>query len=88
MTNVWFRDSWMHSMGDIDELLADVRSNAAELDDKSTIYTLLDQAEFQRAAAEAALHNLGAQRQALMDILDQVQRELATSGHPLRGEIS
>lgn len=88
MSNVWFRDSWMHLMGDIDALLGDVRSNAAELDRTHAIHVLLDQAEYQRAAAEAALHHFAAQRQALLEILDQMQRELAVAGHPLRGEIS
>jgi hypothetical protein len=88
MTDVWFRDSWMHLMGNVDELLADARGNAAELGDSSSVRALLEQADEQRAAAEAALHVFNRQRQAMLVTLDHVQRELAVAGHPLRGEIS
>jgi hypothetical protein len=88
MADIWFRDSWMHLMGNVDEMLADARGNAAELDDRSSVQVLMEQAEQQRIAAEAALYAFSEQRQALLETLDHVQRELAVAGHPLRGEIS
>ncbi len=88
MNDTWFRDAWIHLMGDADQLLADARSNTAELDDNQALQQLLQRAEHQRTAAEAALLTFGEQRQTLVDTLDHLQQELAVAGRPLRGEIS
>jgi hypothetical protein len=88
MTDTRFRDDWLHLMGDMDELLRDVRNNAAELADDGPVRLLLTRAEHQRTAAEAALLAFHEQRQTMVDMLDQLQQELAVAGRPLRGEIS
>ncbi len=88
MTDTRFRDDWLHLMGDMEALLADVRNNAAELADDGPVRLLLRRAEHQRTAAEAALLTFHEQRQTLVRMLDQLQQELAVAGRPLRGEIS
>ena len=88
MNDTRFRDAWIHLMGDADQLLADARSNAAELTDDQALQLLLTRAEHQRTAAEAALLTFHEQRQTLVDMLDHIQQELAVAGRPLRGEIS
>ena len=88
MNDTWFRDAWIHLMGGADQLLADARNNAAELDDNLVLQQLLTRAEHQRIAAEAALLSFYEQRQTLVDMLDHLQQELAVAGRPLRGEIS
>jgi hypothetical protein len=88
MTDTRFRDDWLHLMGDIDELLRDVRNNAAELADDQALQLLVTRAEHQRTAAHAALLTFHEQRQTMMSMLDQIQQELAVAGRPLRGEIS
>lgn len=88
MNDTWFRDAWIHLMGDTDQLLADVRNNAAELADRQALQSLLQRAEHQRTETEAALLAFYEQRQTLVDTLDHLQQELAVAGRPLRGEIS
>jgi hypothetical protein len=88
MADTWFTDSWTHLMGNTDALLADIRGNIGEFDDASAFQRLLQQAEQQRAAAEATLRTFGEQREALLRTLDQLQSELAVTGRPLRGKIS
>ena len=88
MTDTRFRDDWLHLMGDIDQLLGDVRNNAAELADDGPVRLLLTRAEHQRTAANAALLTFHEQRQTMINMLDQIQQELAVAGRPLRGEIS
>lgn len=87
MSDQWLTENWAQIMGGADELLDDVRHNAAEVDNE-TIAALLQQAEQQRAATEEALRAFGNQRHALLQTLDDLQRELAVAGHPLRGEVS
>jgi len=88
MNDTWFRDAWIHLMGDADQLLADARSNAAELNDNQALQQLLTRAEHQRTAVHAALLTFHEQRQTLVDMLDHIQQELAVAERPLRGEIS
>jgi chromosome segregation ATPase len=85
----WYIDNWQHLMGALDTVLDDARSNAATIPGSHTrIDELLSRAERQRSAAEAALRELAARRQELTETLNEVQRELAVAGVPLRGEIS
>jgi uncharacterized protein CbrC (UPF0167 family) len=88
MNDTWFRESWMHLMGDVDQLLGDVQRNAGELDSDDSMQALIMEAEQQRSAAEAALRAFHEQRHALLQTLDRIQRDLAVAGRPLRGEIS
>jgi chromosome segregation ATPase len=85
----WYIDSWRHLMGSLDDALTDARNNAASLRDaREGIEQLLTRAEAQRAAAETALHELAQHRNRLAATLDDMQRELAVAGVPLRGDIS
>jgi hypothetical protein len=87
--DTWYIDSWQHLMGALDSVLDDARGNAATIPDAhGAIDALLSRAEQQRSAAEAALRELAARRRELAAILDEMQRELAVAGVPLRGEIS
>lgn len=87
--NRWFIDNWQHLIGALDDMLADVRSNAASLEDATgKVGELLQQAETERSAAEATLHTFEQHRHQLAVTLDALQRELALAGVPLRGEIS
>ncbi len=57
--DTWYIDSWQHLMGALDDVLDDVRSNAASLRESHPgIDRLLSTAEEQRAAAEVALREL------------------------------
>ena len=86
---VFFQNSWQHLMGPLDAILDDARRNAAALPQpNASIASLLARAEQERAAAEEALRDLERRRGDLSAILDEVQRELAVAGVPLRGEIS
>ena len=85
----WYIENWQHLMGTLDAALADARGNAALLRERSpAIDALLARAEQERAAAETILHDLADKRRQLTATLDEVQRELAVAGVPLRGEIS
>ncbi len=85
----FFQQSWQHLMGSLDTMLDDARANAATLtESRAAINELLARAEAQRASAEGALREFVAQRQKLAGTLDEVQRELAVAGVPLRGEIT
>ena len=85
----FFQQSWQHLMGSLDTMLDDARANAGTLAESSpAIAGLLARAEAQRQAAETALRELMAQRTELAATLDEVQRELAVAGVPLRGEIT
>ena len=87
--DTWYIDTWQHLMGSLDAVLDDARGNAATIrESHAAIEDLLGRAEQERAAAEAALHDLAAKRQRLSDTLDEMQRQLALAGVPLRGEIS
>ena len=87
MSDQWLTENWAQIMGGADELLNDVRHNAAEVQNE-TITALLRRAEQQRTATEDALRAFGDQRHGLLQTLDELQRELAVAGHPLRGEVS
>ena len=88
-THMFFQQSWQHLMGSLDVVLEDARANAASLQQShAAIDALLSQAEHERNAAEAALHELAARREQLAATLDAMQRELAVAGLPLRGEIT
>ncbi len=87
--NRWFIDSWQHLMGALDEMLADARGNAASLEGATgKVDELLRQAEAERSATEATLRDFEGRRHQLAVTLDALQRELAISGLPLRGDIS
>ncbi len=84
-----FQNSWQHLMGALDAALEDARGNAALLRERpAKIDALLARAEQERAAAETVLHELAERRRQLAATLDEVQRDLAVAGVPLRGEIS
>ena len=86
---LFFQQSWEHLMGSLDKMLDDVRSNAAMLrHSDAAVENLLAEAEQKRSAAEAALQELAARRSELSGTLDEMQRLLAVSGVPLRGEIT
>ena len=86
---LFLQQSWQHLMGPLDTVLDDARSNAATIrDSHGAIDALLSRAEQQRSAAEAALREFAARRQELAETLNEIQRELAIAGVPLRGEIS
>ena len=86
---LFFQQSWQHLMGSLDTMLDDARANAATLtESRPAIDELLARAEVQHQAAETALRELAAQRTKLAATLDEVQRELAVAGVPLRGEIT
>ena len=85
----WYIDTWQHIMGSLDAVLEDARSNAASLRQSHTdIERLLAKAERERERADAALRELAARRSEMVTALDEVQRELAVAGLPLRGEIT
>ena len=84
-----FRKSWEHVMGPLDRVLDDTRANIAMLEDPHpAIGELMERAERERAAAAHIFHELIAHRETLARALDDLQRELAVAGAPLRGEIS
>jgi hypothetical protein len=83
----WFTDSWTQLMGGTDELLREIRHNAAAVNNEQ-IGQLLVQAERQRDTLHATLGDFGAQRHELLRLLDDIQRELAVAGRPVTGEIS
>lgn len=87
--HLFFQQSWQHLMGALDAVLEDARANTAALtQSQQTVDALVSKAERERAGAEAALHALAARRQEMAVTLDELQRELAVAGLPLRGEIS
>jgi chromosome segregation ATPase len=88
MSDAWFNENRVQLLSSLDTLLAEARSNATELDAGHQIQTLVQQAEQQYAATEAALRSLSEQRQALLQTLQQLQTELAVAGRPVTGEIS
>ena len=87
MSDRWFTENWGQLMSGTEELMHDVRHNAAIVK-QPRIQQLLERAEIQRDTAEATLRALGEQRQSLLDTLDELQRELAVAGRPLQGEVS
>ncbi len=87
MTERWFTENWTQLMSGPDELIAEIRQQAAKLSNE-TVNALLQDAEQQRAEAEASLQEFGLQRQKLLATLDALQSELAVAGRPLQGEIS
>ena len=87
--DLFFQNTWQHLMGSLDAVLDDARGNAATIrESHAAIEGLLGRAEQERAAAETALHDLADRRRQLSETLDEMQRELALAGVPLRGEIS
>ena len=87
--DTWYIDNWQHLMGALDTVLDDARSNAAAIPGPhAAIDALLSKAARQRSVAEPALRELAARRQELSETLNEIQRELAIAGVPLRGEIS
>ncbi len=87
--NLFFHQSWQHLMGALDAVLEDARGNAASLGEAhGSIDHLLARAEQEREAASAAMHELVARREAMAETLNEMQRQLAVAGVPLRGEIS
>ena len=86
---LFFHQSWQHLMGALDRMLEDAQGNAATLTQpEGEIARLLARAEQERAACEEMLRELVIKREQLAATLDQVQRELAIAGVPLRGEIT
>ena len=86
---LFFQQSWQHLMGSLDAMLEDARANAATLTQpQAAVDELLSRAAVQREAAWVALRELVAQRNQLATTLDEMQRELAVAGVPLRGEIT
>ncbi|HSH81080.1 MAG TPA: hypothetical protein VLA19_21310 [Herpetosiphonaceae bacterium] len=87
--SLFFQQSWQHLMGALDAVLEDARGNAASLGEAhGSIDALLARAEQEREAASAALHELVARREVMAETLNEMQRQLAVAGVPLRGEIS
>ena len=87
--HLFFQQSWQHLMGSLDAILEDAQANAATLtQSRAAIGGLLSRATVQREAAVAALHTVIARRKELAATLDEIQRELAVAGVPLRGEIT
>lgn len=87
MHDRWLNENWTQFMSGPEQLITEARQKASELhNDKIT--ALLDEAEQQRTAAEAALREFGEQRHALLQTLDTLQSELAVAGRPLQGEVS
>jgi chromosome segregation ATPase len=87
--HLFFQNAWQHIMGSLDRVLEDARGNAASLHQShSDIDRLLEKAEQERERADAALRELAARRREMVSALDEVQRELAVAGLPLRGEIT
>lgn len=85
----WYIDTWQHIMGSLDAVLDDARSNAASIQQSNAaIEQLLARAAEDRAAADSALRALAEKRRDMAATLEEVQRELAVAGVPLRGEIS
>ena len=86
---LFFQQSWQHLMGALDRMLDDAQGNAATLTrPEGEIGQLLARAGQERAACEEMLRELVIKREQLAATLDQVQRELAIAGVPLRGEIT
>ncbi len=87
--DMFIHTSWQHLMGALEAVLEDARGNAATIRQAHEgIDRRLAQAEEQCADAKAALRQLAAKRRELAATLEEVQRELAVAGVPLRGEIS
>jgi ABC-type transporter Mla subunit MlaD len=87
MSDRWFTEHRAQVLSDLEQLLHDIRSTADGLGNQK-VDNLIQQAEQQRAAAEAALHAFAEQRHTLATMLDTLQSELAVAGRPLRGEVS
>lgn len=87
MTERWFTENWEQFMGATDEILEQIRHNAAALNNER-VQALLQQADGQRTATEAALRHYGEQKQALLRTIDELQTELAVAGRPVQGEVS
>ena len=86
---LFFHQSWQHLMGALDTVLEDARANAASLGEThGSLDELLSRAEREREGASAALHELVSRREAMAETLNEMQRQLAVAGVPLRGEIS
>lgn len=87
MSDRWFTEQWLQLMGSADELLREARQNAGHIESEQ-VQRLLEQAEQQRATAEAGLHAFAEQRQTLLQTIDELQSALAVAGRPVRGEVS
>lgn len=87
MSDRWFTEQWLQQMGSADELLREARQNATHVESEQ-VQRLLEQAEQQRAAAEAGLQAFAEQRQTLLQTIDELHSALAVAGRPLRGEVS
>jgi hypothetical protein len=88
-TDRTFQQQWQQSMGALDSILDDARANVHNLArPDASLADLLRQAEGERAAAEATLRRFAEQREQLALTLEEVQRQVAVAGVPLRGEIS
>ena len=87
--SAFFHQSWQHLMGSLDAVLDDARGNAATLHEvHRSIDQLMVEAEQERQAAAVALRELTVRREAMAAALNEIQRQLAVAGVPLRGEIS
>ncbi len=87
MTERWFTENWTQWMSGPEELMTEIRQQAAKLNN-DTVNALLEEAEQQRSAAAATLQVFAVQRHKLLATLDALQSELAVAGRPLQGEIS
>lgn len=87
MSDRWVIEQWTQLMSGVDELLHEARQSASHIQDER-VQALLQQAEQQRDAAEAALQAFGGQRQTLLATIDELQGALAVAGRPVRGEVS
>lgn len=87
MSDRWFSEHRAQVLSDLEQLLSDIRSTADGLNNQK-LDGLIQQAEQQHAATEAALHAFAKQRHTLATMLDTLQAELAVAGRPLRGEVS
>jgi hypothetical protein len=86
--HTFYQQNWLHLMGPLDALLEEARGNGSQLEQADhTLGRLLDQAEQERAAVEAAFQGFMERRERLTHMLDHIQRELAVAGLPLKGDI-
>jgi hypothetical protein len=84
----FYQQSWLHLMGALDDILAEARSNGADLQPtEPDIARLLDEAAHQHSVVETAFRDFMGQREQLSHLLDRLQRELAVAGVPLKGDI-
>ena len=87
MSNREFTEQWTQLMGGTDEVMQEIRRNAAEVQNER-VQSLLQHAEQQRTSTEMALRHYTEQHQALMSVLGELQTELAVAGRPVNGEVS